>query len=58
MAYAKLDEDDLNKAITETKEAIQRGRKLLKVVSEKPTTKGRKDVQNPRRSSSINWSVT
>ncbi|MCI4680402.1 hypothetical protein K9U33_17375 [Rhodoblastus acidophilus] len=40
MAYGKLDENDLKNAIAQTGEAIQRSRDLLKVVSEKPTTKG------------------
>jgi hypothetical protein len=40
MAYGKLDENDLKNAIDQTGEAIQRSQDLLKVVSEKPTTKG------------------
>ena len=40
MAYGKLDENDLKNAIAQTGEAIQRSQNLLKVVSEKPTTKG------------------
>ncbi len=40
MAYGKLDENDLKNAIAQTGEAIQRSQDLLKVVSEKPTTKG------------------
>jgi len=44
MAYAKLDVENLNKAIAQTKEALQRGHDLLKVVSEHPTTKGLQDV--------------
>jgi len=40
MAYGKLSEDDLKKAIEQTKEAMQRGHDLLKTVVEKPTTKG------------------
>lgn len=44
MAYAKLDEKELKKAIKETKEAIWRGQRLLKRISDKPTTAGRKEV--------------
>ena len=44
MADRKLDDKDLNAAIAQTKEAIQRANDLLKVVSEKSTTKGPKDV--------------
>lgn len=44
MAYAKLSEDDLNKAVEQTKQAIERSRDLLKVVSEKPVTKGLEEV--------------
>ena len=40
MAYGKLSEDDLKKAIERTKEAIQRGHDLMKTVTEEPTTKG------------------
>lgn len=40
MAYAKLSVDDLNKSIAQTKEAIQRGNDLLKVVSEQTAIKG------------------
>lgn len=40
MAYGKLSEDDVKKAIAQTKEAIQRAQELLKTVAEKPTTKG------------------
>ncbi|MGB5087292.1 MAG: hypothetical protein WBO09_22470 [Methylocystis silviterrae] len=40
MAYGKLGEDDLKKAIDQTNEAIQRARELLKTVAEKPTTEG------------------
>lgn len=40
MAYGKLSDYDLKKAINQTKEAIQRARELLKTVAEKPTTEG------------------
>jgi len=40
MAYGKLDEHDVTKAIAQTKEAIQRSRDLLAVACDKPTTKG------------------
>jgi predicted DNA-binding transcriptional regulator len=39
MAYAKLDVNDLNKAIAQSKEAIQRSRDLLEVIGENPPTK-------------------
>ena len=39
MAYAKLDVNDLNKAIAQTKEAIQRSRDLLEAIGENPPTK-------------------
>ncbi len=44
MAYAKLDADQLNEGIAQTKEAIQRGHDLLKLVGEHPTTKGLQEV--------------
>jgi hypothetical protein len=44
MAYAKLDADELKQGIAETRQAIQRGRDLLTVVSGQPTTKGLQDV--------------
>jgi chemotaxis regulatin CheY-phosphate phosphatase CheZ len=40
MAYRKLADKDLDAAIADTKEAIQRSHDLLKVVAEKPITKG------------------
>jgi rubrerythrin len=39
MAYAKLNVNDLNKAIAQTKEAIQRSRDLLEAIVENPPTK-------------------
>lgn len=44
MAYGKLNEDELKKAIDQTKEAIQRSQDLLKTVAEKPATKGLQEV--------------
>jgi len=44
MAYAKLDVHNLNKAIEQTKKAIQRGRDLLEVAAGHPTVKGLQDV--------------
>ena len=44
MAYAKFDENDLKKAIEQTKEAIRRCQELLKSVSDKPATKGLAEV--------------
>jgi len=40
MAYGKLNENELQAAIAQTKEAMQRGHDLLKTVDKKPTTKG------------------
>jgi hypothetical protein len=39
MAYAKLNVNDLNKAIAQTKEAIQRSRDLLEAIGENPPIK-------------------
>lgn len=44
MAYSKLDVDELKQGIAETKQAVQRGHELLKVVSERPAPKGLKKV--------------
>ena len=44
MVYRRLDDKDLNAAITHTEEAIQRALDLLKVASGHPTTKGLSNV--------------
>jgi hypothetical protein len=44
MAYSKLEVNELKQGIAETKTAIQRGHDLLKVVSERPATKGLQKV--------------